>query len=56
MTPDDQKIEDLIESLSISNVNWSAWALEFIESLGDKNFNQLTLNQQTKVEELWETL
>ena len=53
------KIEDLVESLSLSNGEWNEWETEFIESLKPKlryNNIKLTPRQYEKMNDLWEKL
>lgn len=54
------KARELAESLSIDNVSWSAWELEFIESFADTVLAEkpihFSMKQVEKIEELWESL
>jgi hypothetical protein len=49
-------IEDLVSTLSVSNAPWNAWELEFIESLEDKEYKDLSVKQREVVERLWDKL
>jgi hypothetical protein len=55
-----EKARDLAESLSIDNVSWNAWELEFIESFADTVLDEkpihFSVKQVEKIEELWENL
>ena len=56
-----EKIEDLANSTNCSNVTWSAWELEFIESINEKyeqyGYNlQLSEKQENIINKLWERL
>lgn len=54
----DEKVNDLIASADCSNVSWSAWELDFIESIKSiKEWDgDLTAKQEAKVLDLWEKL
>lgn len=49
-------IETLLSTLSVSNSPWNAWELEFIESLENKEYKDLSPKQRDIVEKLWEKL
>ena len=49
-------VHDLLDSLSLSNVTWSAWEREFIENVTQLPLNKLSTAQEQKIEELWEKL
>lgn len=57
-----EKIEDLNSTLTVRNVRWSAWELEFIESMAEKldgpqdEIRYLTPNVKDKIVELWEKI
>lgn len=54
------KARDLAESLSIVNVSWSAWELEFIDSFADTVLDEkpihFSMKQVEKIEQLWDKL
>ncbi len=47
-------IEQLIGTLSLSNMNWNSWELEFIEGMEDKRQNELSPKQKKVLDRLWE--
>lgn len=52
-------IEDLQETLSISNHRWNAWQLEFIESMAEKlecSMVIVSAKQTEKIRELWDMI
>lgn len=53
------KLEDLRESLSVSNIHWSEWEFDFIESMAEKLSYQ-TINispkQYDTIRDLWERI
>lgn len=53
------KLEDLRETLNISNHKWNDWELEFIRNITQKLENMVihvTPNQWEKIEDLWERI
>jgi hypothetical protein len=56
MTPQETVVEELVSTLNVSNAPWNAWELEFIESIQDKEFSDLSVKQREVVERLWEKL
>ncbi len=54
-----EKIEDLTDTLDISNVEWDAWEREFIESMSEKLGQEIinvSTKQYTRIWELWEKI
>jgi len=50
----DKAIEELVSTLSIQNVYWTAWERAFIGKLEGKKWNWLSPKQREKVKQLWE--
>jgi hypothetical protein len=53
---EDAMVEALVESLTLSNAPWSAWELEFIESLEGRSWPSLSSKQQAMVQRLYDKL
>lgn len=54
------KAVDLAESVSIENIKWSAWELDFIDSFSEAVLNgdgiTFTKKQVEKIDELWDKI
>ena len=54
-----EKLEDLKSTLTVSNHNWNAWELEFIENITEKldcATISVTAKQLDKIWDLWEKI
>ena len=60
----DEKLDDLISTLKVSNHPWTAWEREFIADMkefttrtdGGRPFGNLSEAQRRKIEQLWDKL
>ena len=54
MTDWQQNLEAMVETIDAKGHDWTAWELEFLESMKGKQYHQLSYKQQAIVERLWE--
>ncbi len=56
MSNQNEMLHDLVESLQISNVHWTSWEREFIESIKLKTYSDLSPKHRLIVVQLWEKI
>lgn len=49
-----ENLEAMVSTIHAKGHSWSAWELEFLESMQGRQFHQLSPKQQAVVERLWE--